>query len=355
MFLPTGVPAKYLVFILTLHYTRVISVTSQTRYLTSTVVLLVELVKLVVSLGFTFHEQYQSTPSLSFITRLKTVVKLIFTGDSYKLSIPAILYTLQNYLIYASISNLSATTFQVTYQLKILTTVLFSVMLLRKRLSSTSWFSLVLLTVGIAVVQIPQSSQLSFVRGNHDDDYGTKIAGQTISAASAGMKNHMNTSRGLAAVFGASIISGFTGVYFEQVIKETLTSVSIWTRNAQLSFYSLVSSFLIGIIYKDGGEIYRNGFFAGYTGLVWITIVLQSLGGLTVAICIMELDNVVKNFAVSISIVVNFLVDVLIFKSPVTFNCVCGISIVLLATYLYSRAYKANINLKAKYHSVQPR
>lgn len=43
---------------------------------------------------------------------------------------------------------------QVTYQLKILTTALFSVILLRKSLSSLKWFSLIVLMVAVALVQV---------------------------------------------------------------------------------------------------------------------------------------------------------------------------------------------------------
>ncbi|MEQ2176822.1 hypothetical protein GOODEAATRI_032159 [Goodea atripinnis] len=43
---------------------------------------------------------------------------------------------------------------QVTYQLKILTTALFSVLMLRKSLSRVQWISLLLLFAGVAIVQV---------------------------------------------------------------------------------------------------------------------------------------------------------------------------------------------------------
>ena len=45
------------------------------------------------------------------------------------------LYTIQKNLLYLAISNLDAAVFQVTYQAKILTTALFSVLILRRKLS----------------------------------------------------------------------------------------------------------------------------------------------------------------------------------------------------------------------------
>lgn len=45
--------------------------------------------------------------------------------------------------------------FQVTYQLKILTTALFSVSMLGKKLGVYQWLSLVILMAGVAFVQVP--------------------------------------------------------------------------------------------------------------------------------------------------------------------------------------------------------
>jgi UDP-sugar transporter A1/2/3 len=46
----------------------------------------------------------------------------VFSGDGWKLAIPAALYTLQNSLQYIAVSNLDAVHFQVLYQLKVWTT-----------------------------------------------------------------------------------------------------------------------------------------------------------------------------------------------------------------------------------------
>ena len=48
-----------------------------------------------------------------------------------KVSVPSFLYVVQNNLLYLALSNLDAATYQVCYQLKILTTALFSATMLK--------------------------------------------------------------------------------------------------------------------------------------------------------------------------------------------------------------------------------
>ena len=60
----------------------------------------------------------------------------------------------QKNLLYVAVSNLDAAVFQVTYQAKILTTSLFSVLLLGKKLNGTKITALFILTSGVALVQV---------------------------------------------------------------------------------------------------------------------------------------------------------------------------------------------------------
>ena len=53
-----------------------------------------------------------------------------------RVAVPALLYTIQNNIIYAALSHLDAVTFQITYQLKIVAALLASRVLLKKPISS---------------------------------------------------------------------------------------------------------------------------------------------------------------------------------------------------------------------------
>lgn len=74
--------------------------------------------------------------------------------DVLKVGVPAFCYVIQNNLLFFALSKLDAATYQVTYQLKILTTAFFAVTMLKKKLIMFKWISLVLLTGGVALVQV---------------------------------------------------------------------------------------------------------------------------------------------------------------------------------------------------------
>lgn len=142
-------------------------------------------------------------------------------------------------------------------------------------------------------------------------------------------------SVGVVAALVAAGSSGLAGVYFEKLLKES-AGVSIWTRNVQLSFYSLFPALFIGVFMKDGAEMREHGFFDGYNWVVWLAIVLQAMGGVLSSLCINYADNIAKNFAASISIVVSFVFSVLFFHFLFGPQFIIGTALVMGATYLYS-------------------
>lgn len=288
--------------------------TSENRFFASTAVFLNEVLKLTLCLGVAFRDRRKLDGSMSpFSVSLRNLCTDIFRPDNWKLAIPACLYTLQNSLQYIAVSNLDAATFQVTYQLKILTTALFSVTMLHRSLSARQWISLVFLTAGVAIVQLPTSTPTA--TPDPQTDPGVRERRDLVSPHEGPA---MNRSVGFIAVIIACMLSGLAGVYFEKVLKGSTTS--LWIRNIQLSFYSLFPAFFIGVVMVDGHEIMERGFFDGYNSVVWTAIVFQAFGGIVVALCVNFADNIAKNFATSISILLSFIASVYFFEFAVTMN-----------------------------------
>ena len=93
--------------------------------------------------------------------------------DTFKLAIPSGLYAIQSNLLFFALSYLNAATYQVTYQLKILTTALCSVFMLGKVIERHQWFSLVLLAMGVAFVTVREPSTRGTTRV---DDFLSLVA-----------------------------------------------------------------------------------------------------------------------------------------------------------------------------------
>ncbi|CAH1763314.1 10476_t:CDS:1 [Entrophospora sp. SA101] len=303
-------------------------------YFTSTAVFLSELSKLIISIYMAIRNQIKTKGHFD----LRELFNQVFAEDAWKLAIPAILYTIQNNLQYIAVSLLDAATFQVTYQLKILTTALCSVIMLKTSLSGVKWVSLGLLTFGVALVQLRTNSIVGSAAGKDDE---ASIVDEELLLEEE--QNMLERILGLIAVAIACIISGIAGVYFEKVLKASKTS--IWTRNIQLSFFSLFPALIIGVWWKDGEGVWEKGFFYGYNMTVVGAITCQAVGGLIVAMVVKYADNILKGFATSISIIISFLASVFLFDFVVTFKFLIGATLVLIATYMYSQPEKPKQSL----------
>lgn len=211
------------------------------------------------------------------------------------LAVPSVLYSIQNNLLYYALSHLDAATFQVGYQLKLLTTAVFSYFMLNKRLDTQQWLSLVMLTIGVSLAQMSASK-----------------------SASA----HENTSSGFLAVLLAAVTSGFSGVYFERIVKSSGTS--LWMRNLQMGVSSLLSAFLGVYMSGEYPAVSKLGFFHGYNNVVIFVVLLQAIGGLIVAVVVKYADNILKGFAASFSIVTSCILSIFFFDFSPNFEFILG-------------------------------
>eukprot|EP00940_MAST-03C_sp_MAST-3C-sp2_P001284 g1284.t1 len=228
-----------------------------------------------------------------------------------KVGIPAFLYTIQNNLLYFALSELDASVYQVLYQVKLLTTAIFSVFLLGRSFSLIRWLSLGLLAIGVAVVQLSGNA------GENED----------------GVSLHMST-QGVLALFVAACLSGLAGVWFEKMLKES--KVSLWMRNVQLGAFSLMFSLLS--VQSENWNGNTRPFFTGYEPIVMLVIFIGACGGLLVAVVMKYADNILKGFALSISIILTSVISYLLpdfdFQPSVLF--LFGTAIVLFATFVYN-------------------
>lgn len=230
---------------------------------------------------------------------------------------------IQNNLQFVAASNLDAATFQVSYQMKILTTAAFSVLLLRKKLSPSQWFALLFLAIGVGIVQIQTTG-----------GGAVKAVAAAISSPPSLDVHSMNAAKGFLAVAAACFTSGLAGVYFEMVLKNS--PADLWVRNVQLSAFSLLPALMPVLFAHQPGSGF-GGLFHNFGGWAWATVVIQVFGGLVTALVIKYSDNICKGFATSLSIVISFVASVALFDFQMSFTFILGSMIVLAATWLYNQ------------------
>ncbi|KAI8097043.1 nucleotide-sugar transporter-domain-containing protein [Halteromyces radiatus] len=378
--------------ILVMRYTRT-SVENDQLYLASTAVVMSEVLKTLICLLVLYQlllPSYRHTSLLESFNTLGLVLRremLHNWHQAIKLAVPAILYLIQNNLQYVAATHLDAATFQVTYQLKILTTAFFSVILLHRSLSSRQWIALGLLTVGVALVMLPKninlSNLISLLVSTQEEKNDDKV--YTTEQQGGATYDH----QGFMAVLMACILSGMAGVYFEKLLKSSSTTTTtttttstttsriylpthqlspkeddyelkkklddvneamnystmhthrqqqqqqLWIRNMQMSFFSVILGLVFVVGLQDADKVLAHGFFAYYTRWTWCVIMIQACGGLIVAVVVKYADSILKGFATSISIILSTILSVWLFQVSLSFLFVIGASLVIYATYLY--------------------
>ena len=302
-------------FILTIQNTALVLVTkfsyrkAATPYVVSTVIASAELVKFILSNVLLLVSGGRSAAS----DALRNI-----PSNTARLVVPSVLYVIQNNLLFQGVRLLSPTAYMVCSQSKILTSAFCSVILLGARITCKQYVALLLLVCGMILVQI-------------EEGRGRNVPSNTVRTS--------ETLRGAVAVLTAAFTSGFAGAYLEKMYKEVgAKKRSVWFRNAQLACVSLPVA-MIGSVWRDGERLRANeGMFQGYDRVVLLVIVLQAVGGLVVAAVLRYAGNVLKCFAVSISIC-NCAVMTLLFsddRHDLSASTILGIALSIWSMFLYS-------------------
>ena len=247
--------------------------------------------------------------------------------EALRMAPPALLYLVQNQILYVALKNLAAPVFQVTYQSKLVTTALVSVLMLNRKYHSLQWIALVTLGVGVAIVVL-----------------GERKGGE--KAATGSDEVEQNILVGLVAVFVASLSSAFAGVYFEMVLKGSKTS--LWMRNVQLAFISVVISTLQNLLFSPAAAsgVAPKKFLEGFDSVTWTLVCLQAFGGLLVAAIVKYADNVVKGLATGVAVVFATSFSVAFLGTELTVNFVVGAFLILSSVWVFANHSKVIANWK---------
>lgn len=319
LILLTGMVLQNSATVLVGRYTRS-SVPADQLYVVNHLILITEIGKLLFSCVF----EYVTTNGQLWESIDANIIQQPY--DALKILVPALLYLVQNSLLYTALSNLTAPVFQVTYQAKLVTTAIVSVMMLNRKYSFQQWICLVALSLGVAIV----------------------VLGETGNETKSTPSGEQSLTIGLISVTIACVSSALAGVYFEKVVKTVAVGdkaakpVSVWMRNIQLAFFTILTALIQGWWSAKPNEAgSHQPYLHGFTGWVWILVLLQAGGGLLVAAVIKYADNVLKGLATGVSVCFATGVSTILFGTPIGTQFTIGATMILASVYVFSNPIKS--------------
>ena len=277
-------------------------------YLVSSVILASEVLKLL------------SSGMLSIIIDGKPTIRGVFgksPSGSLRFAVPSLLYVIQNSLLFEGVRLLQPVVYIACSQSKILTSAFFSVLVLNTSVTRAQFFAIVLLIIGMVMVQFDSSASEN-----------TEVTDR-------------NAIRGLLAVIIAATTSGYAGAHLEKIYKEVgaRNQVSIWFRNLQLAVFSVPIAYVTSSWQSTQSEITK---FEGFDCVVIFVVFLQAIGGLITAAVMRYASNILKCFAVSISICNCALATPYLLENESDNSTkpyqLCGIGLVIAATFMFGFA-----------------
>ena len=276
-------------------------------YSTSSVLLAMELAKMFVSIV-----QIKVSGDPTDVPEGTLPSKLVYLlSYSLTMAVPAIIYLVMNLLGFVALGHLDAATFSIIAQMKVLTTALFSVLLLHRSLAPRKWRALATLCLGVVLIS-------------------NEAVPKPLASGSGDTRMMNDYFVGMAASFGDVLLSGFVSIYFEMVLKSKAETYSVWDRNFQLSFWSAMMYAPI-MLYDNAANP-----FVGWSVATVGCAFIGALGGILVALSIKHTDSIMKTIATTGSIVLTTVLNAGFLGGPMTLEIWTGALIVICSVFSYN-------------------
>ncbi len=234
-----------------------------------------------------------------------------------------ILYSVANLLAYYALARVDASVYSVLLQLKIVTTAGFAVTILGRNISWSKWRALLLLVLGCILVASP-----AFQKDKCDEEGDTESDRRVSS---------LESMMGVGAVLFMVTISGYSAIYFEQMLKRVTEKVTIWERNFQLALYSILLLCIVNVYEANTKKMNSlqssHSWFEGWTINTVMIAIVQASGGLLVAATLKYADAVLKTLATSGSIVMSAVVGWMLLGGSLDIFVAIGCLVTILAIF----------------------
>lgn len=277
-----------------------------------------------------FTELLKIVISTGFLVRGGEHKSIVFDPKDFaQFSIPAVIYFVNNNLVFFILQYVNPTTFQLLSQLKTVFTGLLFRIFLGRTLTKWQYLAIWQLTCGTATSQIPL------------------CVTATVGAAAA---TSSSAPIGLMMSVASCMLSAMGGIYSEKLLKGGTSSMH-W-QNIQLYGWGVALNTL-GALGSDPDSVVNP--LKGFNFWAFIVVLNNALNGLAISAILKYADNIARVYAHAAAMMVTMLVSVCLFNQSITPQLTIAVAIVGASAVQYNLkdTPAAQLPQKAQYTPVQ--
>jgi len=266
-----------------------------TPFDTPSAVFFTELLKLLIAMTFWLRDRYSGI-EYDGLEGWKPTAFLLF-------AMPALLFIVQNNLVFWAMELLDPPTFQLWACFKVIPVGVLARFALGQRRTTVQWAALLLLALGMAVT--------------------------TLDRLESGHPKEASHLRGIAVLVLNGCLSAVSGILNEWLIKFQDPKAPLMFKNMQLYLFGiLVAAFGLNLAAA------RH-----FSPLAWLIVGTNAAAGLCVSLVLKYADNLIKGFSTSAAVLLAALVSSACFSIHLRRPFALGASVVCVAFFLYFGAH----------------
>eukprot|EP00929_Paragymnodinium_shiwhaense_P086973 TRINITY_DN47320_c0_g1_i1.p1 TRINITY_DN47320_c0_g1~~TRINITY_DN47320_c0_g1_i1.p1 ORF type:complete len:350 (-),score=92.81 TRINITY_DN47320_c0_g1_i1:662-1711(-) len=233
------------------------------------------------------------------------VMVVLKQTHSVHYAVPAVLYAVHNLLQYTALRQLTAPSYQLFCQMKLIATALVFRLIINRALTVVQWVGIVLLAAGVAVTKV----------------------GIVCDAAEADPE----PLAGFLTVLVIALCSALAGVYNEHLLKSK--GAPLQAANCHLYIYGVLTLFVC-LLFEAGFKLSPD-MLGGFNTAAVCLVISNAAIGQVVSLLLKYADNIVKVFATSSALFCTAFLSTVLFDTPFDARMMLGLIIVTASIFLY--------------------
>jgi UDP-sugar transporter A1/2/3 len=248
------------------------------------------------------------------------------TGFTWALACPAAFYVIMNNFYLKASKVLEPPVFQTLWQMRLITTAIFSAWILKKAITAKQYGVILLMLTGLACAQ---NSAASIFQPSGDGN----IAVDVLTSLSK-----QNLALGTTYLAIAGLLSSLATVLLEKIFMDH--EKNLWALNIQLGMFSIVPCFLTLLMKAITSSDDFSPLHNLDTFWPWTAIFIHTFAGLLTSFVLRYAGSIARNFAAGLAILLTFLAarfNHRIPTSPKDAAFLFGASLSIFSSYMYYR------------------